>query len=414
MTAPHRGPTPAAPVGFAPPPAPTLTLLRDGPATYADWLAAIDRAGRWVHLENYIFKAAGIGRVFAEALMARAAAGVRVRVLYDWWGSSDVPGAFYDELRRAGVDVRVVTPPGLADPFRIVNRDHSKLLAVDGDYAALGGVGIDDQWLKRSPDTGLPYRDMAVRVAGPAVADLERHFAVVWDANGAPLPADERPAPPAPAGGVAARVVSQEPGRGRMQRTLQLVLAAARERVWIADAYFLGVPLLREALMAAARDGVDVRVLLPGHNDLRVVGALSRAGYRPLLEAGVRIFEYAGLMMHAKTAVADGWWGRVGSTNLNPTGIVGNWELDLIAEDRPFAAVLEASYADDLAHAREIRLTPAPGGSRVAPERPETAAERRARRERPGGTTRARRPTPREALTSSGVPSRMAGCAPAP
>jgi cardiolipin synthase len=175
--------------------------------------------------------------------------------------------------------------------------------------------------------------------------------------------------------------MAEEPGQQRMLRMLQVLLAGVENRVWIADAYFLILPILREALIAASRDGIDVRILLPATNDLPVVGALSRWGYRPLLDAGIRIWEYAGLMMHAKTTIADGWWARVGSTNLNVTGLVTNWEIDLVAEDIAFGAAMEAMYLQDLDNAREIRLGGRLRHTRPLPVRPETRSERRARKE---------------------------------
>lgn len=367
-----------------------LMLLHNGSETYEDWLAAIGRAQHWVHLENYIFKADTIGRRFADALAERAAAGVRVRVLYDWFGSLDVPRSFWRALRQAGVDVRAFNPLTIGAPFDVIHRDHRKLLTVDGRYASVGGVCIADPWLDRSPVTGLPYRDTAVRVLGPAVADLDRAFADVWHVAGPPLPPDERPALASigPAGQVSARVIVQEPERMRMLRVFQVILAAVERRVWIADAYFLAAPILREALMAAARDGIDVRILLPATNDLPMVGAMSRYGYQPLIEAGVQIWEYAGLMMHAKTTVADGWWARVGSTNLNVTGLQTNWEIDLVAEDVAFGAAMERMYEDDLAHAREIRMSGV-RKLRPRPARPESRAERMARRHRLGGSAQA-------------------------
>lgn len=366
-----------------------LQLLRNGPETYEDWLRAISQAQRWVHFENYIFKDDSIGQRFAEALLERAAAGVRVRVLYDWFGSLDVSRSFWRNLRQGGVDVRVVNPIGFGAPLEVVQRDHRKFLAVDGVYGSVGGVCVADPWMARSPVTGLPYRDTAVSVTGPIVADLEQAFAKVWQENGTPLPSDELPnaAAIAPTGTISARVIAEEPGRMRMLRMLQIVLAGVEQRLWIADAYFLAVPLLREALMAAARGGVDVRILLPSTNDLPLVGALSRYGYRPLLESGVQIWEYAGLMMHAKTTVADGWWSRIGSTNLNVTGLITNWEIDLVAEDWSFGAAMEAMYEEDLANAREVRL----GGRRrkqPRPQRPESRAERSARKEMPQGSAR--------------------------
>ncbi|MCA1728427.1 MAG: phospholipase D-like domain-containing protein [Actinobacteria bacterium] len=315
-----------------------LGLLENGPATYEDWLAVIEDARRWVHLENYIFRADGIGRRFANVLCAKVREGVPVRVLYDWFGSWDVPRSFWEELRWAGVEVRAVNPLTLQEPLDFLRRDHRKLLAVDGVYASAGGVCIGDEWLRRSPETGLPYRDTAVSVRGPAVADLERAFAGVWDQSGPPLPNGERPAAGdiPPVGGQEVRVVIQEPGKARVLRILELLMAEVQERMWIADAYFLSIPTLTQSLMAAARDGVDVRILLPATNDLPWIGVLSRIGYQQLLEAGVRIYEYGGLMMHAKTSITDGLWGRVGSTNLNVSGLLANWEVDILAEDRSF------------------------------------------------------------------------------
>jgi cardiolipin synthase len=221
-----------------------------------------------------------------------------------------------------------------------------------------------------------------VSVRGPAVSDLEHAFAGVWDESGDPLPEDERPGADgiARAGDEAARVVIQEPGRMRILRVLQLLTAGVRERLWITDAYFLSMPILTQSLMATARDGVDVRVLLPSTNDLPWIGALSRSGYRRFLESGVRIFEYGGPMIHAKTLVADGWWSKVGSTNLNFSSLAANWEIDLVAEDTGFAAKMEGVFEKDLEYAREVRLFRAAKGSEVRPERSMGAPDRRARR----------------------------------
>src|SRR5215212_3411587 len=163
-----------------------LVLLKNGPDTYEDWLAAIGRARRWVHLDNYIFENDEIGHRFVDALSAKAADGVRVRVLHDWFGCMDVPRSFWGGLREAGVEVRAVNPPTLGAPLGVIRRDHRKLLAVDGEYASTGGVCISDGWLVRSPETGLPYRDTAVSFFGPAVADVELAFAGVWDRTGEP------------------------------------------------------------------------------------------------------------------------------------------------------------------------------------------------------------------------------------
>ena len=188
-----------------------LDLLQNGPDTYDDWIAAIGSAEKWVHLDNYIFGDDTVGRRFADALKEKAREGVPVRVLSDWFGSWSTPGSFWQEMRDAGVWVRPVNPPALGDPLQAIRRDHRKLVAVDGAYASTGGVCIEEGWLVREPETGLPYRDTTVSVRGPAVADLERAFAGVWDGTGESLPDEERPrAESIPrAGDEAARVVVQ-------------------------------------------------------------------------------------------------------------------------------------------------------------------------------------------------------------
>jgi cardiolipin synthase len=253
---------------------------------------------------------------------------------------------------------------------------------VDGAYASTGGVCISEGWLVRSPETGLAYRDTAVSVRGPAVADLERAFAGAWDETGEPLPEEERSdeAGIPLAGDDAVRIVIQEPRKMRTLRMLQVLTAGVERRLWITDAYFLSMTILTQSLMSAARDGVDVRVLVPSTNDLPWIGALSRTGYRQFMESGVRIFEYGGPMIHAKTVVADGWWSKVGSTNLNFSSLAANWEIDLVAEDRRFGAKMEEMFEEDLAHAREVRLTGTGRYPKARPDRPIQTADRRARR----------------------------------
>lgn len=359
-----------------------LRLLKNGPETYEDWLAAIARAGRWVHLDNYIFRADGIGHRFADALCKKAEEGVPVRVLYDWFGCLNVPRSFWNDLRGSGAEVRPVNPPAFGAPLGAIRRDHRKLLVVDGEYASTGGVCIADGWMVRSPESGLPYRDTAVSVRGPAVADLDLAFAGLWDESGSPLPEEERPEADgmAACGAEAARVVIQEPQKMRTLRFLQLLTAGVEERLWITDPYFLSTPILTQSLMAAAGDGVDVRVLTPATNDLPWIGALSRTGYRQFLEAGVRIFEYGGPMIHAKTVVADGWYSKVGSTNLNFSSLSANWEIDLVVEDAGFATRMEALFDQDLSNAREVNLVRAGRTRGVQPTRHIRTADRRARR----------------------------------
>jgi cardiolipin synthase len=190
------------------------------------------------------------------------------------------------------------------------------------------------------------------------VADVEQAFAQTWALAGGPIPAEELPdrASLPVAGDMHLRVIATIPTTAALYRVDQLIAATAQRTLWLTDAYYAGVTGYVQALRAAAMDGVDVRLLVPGATDIPVVRAVSRAGYRPLLEAGIRVFEWNGPMLHAKTAVADSHWARVGSTNLNLASWIGNWELDVAVVDVRFGQVMQEAYLDDLRHASEIVL----------------------------------------------------------
>jgi cardiolipin synthase A/B len=231
---------------------------------------------------------------------------------------------------------------------------------VDGRVGFVTGLCVGDMWWGGERNKGLdPWRDTGVGVWGPAVADIEQAFAEIWAATGTPLEADELPPDGSilPVGSVPLRVIGTKPSTAGRFRLDQLVAAVARERLWITDAYFVGASPYVQALIAAATDGVDVRMLVPGSgSDLPAVQTLTRAGYRQLLEAGIRIFEWNGTMVHAKTAVADARWARVGSSNLNIQSWLGNWELDVAVEDEGFAQKMEQVFLDDLERSTEIVL----------------------------------------------------------
>ncbi len=333
-------------------------LLVDGPEAFASWLGAIAAAERWIHLENYIIRDDRTGRLFRDALAEKARAGIRVRVIYDWIGCWATPARFWRPLREAGAEVRAFSPPTLRDPLNWLRRDHRKVVAVDGVYASVAGMCIGDEWAG-DPAAGIPpWRDTGVEIRGPVAAVIDRAFARTWDAAGPELPADEIPDPAAVerSGDVSVRVVEGEPGRSRIYRLSQFVAVGVERRLWITDPYFVTPPAMTEALAAAARDGVDVRILVPAFNNWPIVGGFSRAGYRPLLEAGVRLFEWEGPMIHAKTAVADGIWSRVGSSNLNLASLLGNWELDVAIVDRQVAREMEEIFLRDLNSSVEVTL----------------------------------------------------------
>lgn len=336
-----------------------VELLRDGPENFPLWLDAIAKAERTVHLENYILDDDTIGRSFAAALLQAAARGVKCRVLYDWMGCRmRTKPILWERLRHGGVDVRCYNPPRLGNPISWISRDHRKVLCVDGQVAFTGGLCIGDDWMGY-PDRNIPpWRDTAIAIRGPAVADIDNAFADSWKAMGTPIPRREmtRPKDEAPAGKLKAWVIAGRPDEMSLYRLEQLVAEIAETSLWLTDAYFVGTTGYVHALCGAARAGVDVRLLVPGSNDWPIVRTLSRAGYRSLLEAGVRVFEWNGPMMHAKTTVADGCWSRIGSSNSNLASWTSNRELDVTIQDAEFAAAMEAMYEQDLENATEIVL----------------------------------------------------------
>jgi cardiolipin synthase len=337
-----------------------VRLLRDAGENYPAWLDAIGSARRTIHFESYIIHDDAQGARFASVLASQARAGVRVRLLYDWLGAlGKTSRAFWRELRRAGVEVRSFNPPRALSPFAWLSRDHRKMLAVDGRIGFVTGLCIGDDWVGDPARGREPWRDTGLELEGPAVADVERAFRETWALAGGEVPPGERLRRDAigAAGDTAVRVIASQPGTAELYRLDQLIASAAQRTLWLTDAYFVGTTAYVQALRAAARDGVDVRLLVPGASDIWALRALSRAGYRPLLEAGVRVFEWDGPMIHAKTAVADGRWARVGSTNLNLQSWIGNWELDVAVEDERFAQAMEEMYLEDLRHATEIVLT---------------------------------------------------------
>jgi cardiolipin synthase len=337
-----------------------LELLIDAAAHYEAWLKAIRRARRRVLLENYIIRDDEIGCEFRDALVERAKAGLIVAVVVDWLGClGQSRSRFWAPLRAAGGMVRVFNPPRLGEPFGWINRDHRKLLAVDGIYGFLSGVCISAKWLGNPARNVPPWRDTGVAVRGPAVAEIEAAFAQSWSSLGPAL--DGLAAVSEliePVGSVALRVIATQPPYASVYRLDQLIASMARTTLWLTDAYFVAITPYVQALVSAAHDGVDVRMLVPGCSDIPIVAGMSRTGYRPLLKAGIRVFEWNGSMLHAKTAVADGRWARVGSSNLNISSWLGNREIDVAVEDAGFAGLLAAQYERDLQNATEIVLAP--------------------------------------------------------
>ena len=344
-----------------------VRLLRDGPATFDAMAELIARARTSVMLESYIFRSDDVGRRFADALCDATQRGVTVRLLLDWIGVRGTSRTFLRQIERAGVDVQVFNPPGWRAWLGFVPRDHRKLLVVDETIGITGGVGVGREWM-----TGIlkqhrsRWRDTAVEIDGPAARDMAAAFENMWRravgrerrgshrflrraARGAHL--DPSTHTPALVG-----IIEGEPLRLRVSRALQIQAISAERSIWIATAYFAPSPSEVEALNGAARDGVDVRLLVPSRNDHPWVSLLARRYYRRLLTNGVRIWEWQGEMMHAKSSVIDGRWVRVGSTDFNPLGVAINYELDAVIEDPSLGEEAERMFLADLEQSVEVTL----------------------------------------------------------
>jgi cardiolipin synthase len=336
-----------------------VRLLCDARENFPAWREALSRAQRYILFESYIVEDDGSGREFAALLAERARAGVRVYVIVDWLGCWRALSLWRD-VRDAGADVRVFNPPRLSSPLGWLSRDHRKTIVVDGEVGYVSGLCVSDRWLGNPKRRLEPWRDTGIEIRGPAVASLEQAFMSVFAACGGEALDPAFLTPPeqmAKAGTMRLHVIANEPALAGTFRMDLIVASIARRQLWLTDAYFVATSPYVQALRAAARDGVDVRLLVPGASDIPALSPLSRAQYRPLLEAGVRVFEWAGTMLHAKTAVADRRWSRVGSTNLNLASWMSNYELDVAIEDANFSEQMATQYEADLTRSTEIVLT---------------------------------------------------------
>jgi cardiolipin synthase len=332
-------------------------LLRGGGEAFPAMLEAIRGAERFIHLETYILAADRTGRRFAEALVARARAGVKVRFLWDAVGGLGLPDDYVAELHAAGIETAVFHPVAPWRPrFALNQRDHRKILVVDGKVGFTGGMNLSDDYAPVS-EGGVGWYDVHLRIEGPAVTELGRVFRRSWLAAGGrdfkmpePAPDEGRP------GEALVQILSNEGRRRRtpIRRAYLHAIRRARSSIAIENAYFIPDLGLRRALANAVKRGVQVRVIVPGRSDVPAVAWASRRLYAGLLRAGVTLYEWQGRMMHAKTAVIDETWSTVGSCNLDYRSFNINLEVIAVIVDRVFGRRMAESFALDLADCREI------------------------------------------------------------
>jgi cardiolipin synthase len=348
-----------------------VTLLQDGTATYAAMFAAIRGARDHINLESYIIEDDAAGQAFAELLVAQQARGVQVNLIYDSFGSVGTPKAFFDRLKAAGVAVHEfnpINPFAAKGPWMINHRDHRKLLVVDGHTVFLGGINISSVYASgsvlrragKSVGRKIAWRDTHIQIKGPVVAEFQALFMQTWAKQKGEALAPRVYFPALTAQGQdIARAIGSTPDDpfSLIYLTLISAIGNAEKQVHLTNAYFVPDPQLLDSLTAAAARGVDVKLILPSESDSALVFHAGRAHYTQLLQGGVKIFERAGALLHAKTAVVDGVWSTVGSTNLDWRSFMDNDEVNAVILGRGFAQQMQTMFNQDLAASQPMELS---------------------------------------------------------
>lgn len=348
-----------------------VTLLQDGAATYSAMFAAIRKAQDHINFETYIIEDDEIGRQFASLLLEQQSRGVQVNVIYDSFGGINTPKAFFDRLTKGGIQVLEFNPinPFAAKktPWLVNNRDHRKLLVVDGRTAFIGGINISSVY-SSGPSSGrtakivgntVAWRDTDLQIDGPVVGELQKLFMETWKKQrGKPLaPRDYFPTLKA-RGNDIVRAIGSTPDDpySLIYLTLISAIGNAERQVHLTHAYFVPDPQLLRSLIDAARRGVDVKLILPSHSDSDTTFHAGRSHYSTLLKAGVKIYERRDALLHSKTAIIDGVWSCVGSSNLDWRSFLDNDEVNAVVLGREFARQMQDMFAQDIDASKNIDL----------------------------------------------------------
>ena len=347
-----------------------VRLLRDGAQAFPAMFAALQRAHDHINLEFFTLEDVVCnGTRLTDLLLDRLRDGVRVNIIYDAWGSQATPVEVFDTLRRTGANIvafNPVNPLATRAGWSPNDRDHRKIIVVDGAIGFTGGINLQKVY-ENPPATESGdgdalhayWRDNAVRIEGPAVAELQKlFFDTWWKQKGKPVqPAAYFPSLQ-PLGEETVRIIGSSPGDNRPLFFISLMTAvdSAEERAWLSTGYFVPPHAEREQFHKAARKGIDLRFVLPNHSDVDAAVYAARAAYGDLLEAGAKIYTMQRVVLHAKLATVDGVWSVVGSSNLDRRSVVFNNEVDAIILGRETAAQVEAILRQDMAQSHEISL----------------------------------------------------------
>lgn len=337
--------------------------LLNGDGTYPRLWADLRSARRSITVQLYFSKPGAVADTMAAVLSERARGGVRVLLLLDAFGSQSLKKSWAEELTKAGVEVRLLRKLKWYSIHNASDRSHARVVVVDGRVGYTGGFGLADYWLGNGREENQ-WRESNVRFEGPSVLGLQAAFAAAWVETSGELLVDDRFFPRdgfrvRPGTATASLLfTSTTTGSTAAERFLALSIAGSTRTLYVANSYFVPDDDFRDLLIAAAKRGVDVRVLTASdETDVRVTWYAGRSRYESLLNGGVRLYEYQPSMMHAKTMVADGIWGTIGSMNFDNRSLAFNNETNLVVWDRDFGAVLDSTYHNDLRYAREIKLS---------------------------------------------------------
>jgi cardiolipin synthase len=349
-----------------------VTLLFDGPATMREMMAAARAATSSINLETYIFDQDKVGAEFAEVLIEKQRQGVQVNIMVDAVGNLATPATFFDRMRQAGIRVIVfnpVNPAKAKGKWEVNNRDHRKLMVVDGRVAFTGGINISSTYANSSlfrskykPDqvdgSKVGWRDTHIKIEGPAVAPLQWSFVNLWvQQEGGELPKAEYFPALTPVGDKILRVLATTPdGDFEIYKSLVVAMNEAKKSIHLTAAYFVPDQQIVDALVGAAKRGVDVKLVLPGVSDHGMIRYAGQAFYDQLLKGGVKIYELQIAVLHAKTAVIDGAWATIGSANIDRRSFIHNYELNVVVIDPAFGRDMESAFNEDLRDSKEVTL----------------------------------------------------------
>lgn len=348
-----------------------VTLLCNGPQTFSAMKNAIRSATENINLETFIWRADRVGRSFADLLLQKQQEGVDVHAIYDGFGVFNTASGFFEQMREGGIRTLEFNPVGLFSilgEWDINNRDHRKILIVDGKIAFTGGTNIHYPSIEKTSavisdkaeqQTEYYWRDTHIQIEGPAVAEFQRLFITMWNKHSRlPLSSGRYFPSLQERGNSLVRVLTNTPYQPvpHIYTAYISAIKNARKSIHLTHAYFIPDRNLLNALIQAAQAGVDVKIILPGVSDFRLPFYAGQSNYTALLEAGVKVYERSDVLLHSKTAVVDGVWATIGSSNMDHRSFLHDAEVNAVILDRDFGKQMEDMFAQDLALAKEVHL----------------------------------------------------------